>query len=273
MRLFALIIIAATASSATMVGCAAEKEAPETVQPTPLEVKVEFFALLETLDDDRPGAAVEGLQTFLSENKSYEIADTVRNEIERFRSYADGRYHEARELAREGRFERAEEILEDLAHLPDTPDGEGAREHLEFDYYLGKAQWLLMRQRYRESASVARALLEQDLTPTQANQVESILDNVGHVDAALAHAERTNAHNACRHVMVMLAQQFVEEGRYPSDLSIELLKNWDPHGSGSVLRALSSIEDYRASRDTYSFVAVSAQGQHRIRVVDGEIQD
>jgi tetratricopeptide (TPR) repeat protein len=256
-----------------MIGCAGERDSHEAVQRTPVEVKVEFFALLETLDEDQPGAAVEGLRAFLSEYKGYEIADTVRTEIERFHSYADGRYHEARELAREGRFDRAEEILEDLARLPKTIDGEAAEKHLEFDYHLGKAQWLLMRQRYRESAAVARALLERDLTPTQADQVESILDNVGHVDAALAHAERASAHNACRHVTVMLAQQFVEEGRYPSDLSLEDLKSWDPHGSRSILRGLSSIEDYRASSDTYSFVAVSAQGQHRIHVVDGEIQD
>ncbi len=273
MRPFVLIIIVITALSSTLIGCSAEKDAPETAQPTPPEVQAQFFELLDTLDDDRPGAAVEGLQAFLSENKAYEIADTLRLEIERCRAFADGRYHEARELARQGRFERAEEILEDLALLPDTPDGENAGKHLEFDFYLGKAQWLLLRQRYREAATVARSLREQDLTPTQTDLVETILDNVGHVDAVLAQAERTNAQNACRHLTVMLAQRFIEEGRYPPDLSLEVLESWDPHGSRSILRGLSSVEDYRTSRNTYSFVAVSAKGQHRIRVVDGEIQN
>jgi tetratricopeptide (TPR) repeat protein len=276
MRRFTVIAVAVAVCGA-LVGCATKQDTPEptqTLRPTPPEIVAQYQSLLAGLDEDRPGSSVHSLQAFLEENGIYEIADTVRSDIDHYRTLAEGRYHEAREYARQGQFDRAERILQDIArYLPDTPDGAAARGHLEFDFYFGKAQWLLVRQRYTESAQVARSLLDRDLTPTQVDQVETILDNVGHVDASLAMAERSKAQAACRQLAVVLAQQYVEEGAYPSRFSLADAKARDPFGSRSIARALSSIEDYRASQDGYSFVAVSARGRYRIRVVDGNVQD
>lgn len=260
---FMLTIVAL---SVAVTGCS-------TPRPTPPEVHAAYRALLDSLDHDRPAASATRLTDFMKANSRYQIATEIESEIDRLRTLAEGRYHEARELARKGDFDRAEAMLEDLAiHLPETSDGESAKGHLAFDFYLGKAQWLMVRQRWEESRAVARPLLERDLTPAQQDQVEAILDAAGHADAALSQAERLEARAACRQLVILLETRYVEEGQYPSRFSLADVKEWDPYGSRSVLRALSAIEGYRRTDRGYSFVAVSNRTQHRIRVVDGAIE-
>ncbi|MDH3217556.1 MAG: hypothetical protein OEN01_14945 [Candidatus Krumholzibacteria bacterium] len=247
-----------------VIGCAKDKA------PTPPAVTVHFYALLDSLANDPSGTSVERLKAFLRKNEGYEIADTVQAELDRFRSSVTGQYHEARELARQGQFHLAESILKDLTeHFADTPDGEKATRYLEFEYDFGKAQWFLMHQRYEECETVARALLDRDLTAFQADQVETVLDNVGHVDAALSQSERASAKNACRQLSIVLEIQHGEEGRYPSSLSLSDMRR----RGGAPLRGLSAIEGYKATKHGFSFVGVSAKGRHRIRVVNGQIQD
>jgi len=241
--------------------------------PPPPEVAAEFATLLETVDSERPGGSASRLTSFLARNEQYEIASEVEREIDRLRSLAKGRYHEARELARAGEFDRAEAVLEDLAnHLPDTPDGESAKQHLEFDFHFGKAQWLMVRQRSAESAEVARLLIDRDLTRSQQEKVEMILDNASHVSAAYSQATRAQAQSACGHLVILLQMIAAEEGSFPPRLSLADVEKWDPMGSRSIRRSLSAIEDYQATDRSFSFTAVSAGNEHRIRVVDGEIQ-
>lgn len=250
-----------------VVGCS-------TSQLTPPEVDAEFEALLETVDLGAPGESIAQLTEFRSRNEEYDIVAEVDIEIDRLLSVADGRYSEARELAREGEFERAEAMLQDLAtHVPETSAGESAREHLAFDFRFGQAQWLMVRQRWDESAAVARPLLDRELTRAQRDEVEALLDNAGHVGAAYSQATRTQARVACRHIVILLQMMYAEEGRYPAQLSLADVEEWDPMGSRSVLRSLSAIEDYASSNDGYSFTAVGAENGHRIRVVDGVIAE
>jgi hypothetical protein len=247
-----------------VLGCARDEA------PTPPAVTAHFSALRDSVANESPGTSVMRLKAFLRKNEGYTIADTVRAELDRYRSSVKGQYHEARELARQGQFDVAENILKDLAeYFADTPDGEKATRYLEFEYDFGKAQWLLIHQRFDECETVARALLDRDLTAFQANQVEAILDNVGHVGSALSQAERASAQSACRQLSILLEVQYAEEGRYPSSFSLSDMERW----GGSPLHGLSAIEDYRASQDGFSFVGVSAKGRHRIRVVNGQIQN
>ena len=105
-------ILVAMVLSAAVIGCSRS-------QPTPPEVEAELRALLETVDQETPGASLARLTEFRKEYSRYDIVTEIDGEIDRLRSVADGRYHEARELAREGDFDRAEGMLEDLAtHLP-----------------------------------------------------------------------------------------------------------------------------------------------------------
>jgi hypothetical protein len=251
-----------------LTGCSGDKT------PTPPTVTAHFHALLDSLDEAPPGAAVARLESFSRAHLDYEIADSVQAEIVQVRVAAKGRYHEARELARRGEFDQAELILLDLAqHLSDTRDGESARRDLEFDFFFGKAQWHLIRQQHEECEAVASKLLEFDLTSYQASQVEMLLDRAGDVDAAFSQVERANARSACRHLTIMLVQQYVDEGRYPSSLSIADIASWGPQESEFILRSLSSIEDYETFENSYSFTGVSSKGHHRVRVVDGQVMD
>jgi hypothetical protein len=74
------------------------------------------------------------------------------------------------------------------------------------------------------------------------------------------------------HPFELLQMMLAEEGRLPAQLSLSDVKEWDPAGSRSILRALSAIESYEQKDGRYSFTAVSASKEHRIRVVDGVIE-
>src|SRR5262245_49566173 len=139
--------------------------------PTPQDVSTRFHAMLDTLDVNHPGAALLALDTFMNNNPSYTVADSVEREILEWRGAIQGRYHQARELARDGEFDRAERMLKDLALLPQTEDGASAAQHLEFEFYFEKAKWLMVRQRFQESEAVARELLSRDLNRFQRDQV------------------------------------------------------------------------------------------------------
>lgn len=254
--------------AASLFGCTGERAS------TPREVEVQFHSLLDSLDQDSPGASVAALEAFVHQYGDYDIADTAQVEIDRFRAETEDRYHEARELARDGDFDRAEHILVDLAdHLADTPDGENAQRFLEFEFYFSKAKWMMVHQRFEECGAVARELLEGDLTAYQSEQVEMILDNVGYANTAVSMSERANAQNACRQLSMMLTQRFVEEGLYPQSLSLSDVEDWESYSSESIIRGLSAIEDFKTSTHTFSFVGVSSSGRHRIRVEDGRIEN
>lgn len=263
---FARIVIIVTATFALLSACANEKA------ETPRDVSVKFHTLLDSLDADSPGASAHDLESFLKENARYSIADSVRHEIAVRRGATHGRYHEARELARDGEFEHAERMLVDLARLPDTDDGASASRHLEFEFYFEKAKWLLVRQRFEESEAVTRTLLTRDLNRFQRDQAEQILDHVGNVDAAIGMSERAQAEEACRQLIVFLANLYVNDGRYPQSLSLADLERLDPYVSRTIARELASIDDYQASQDSYSLVAVGKRGE-RFRIVNGNIAD
>ncbi len=252
--------------AAGAIACSAHKD------PTPREVSSRYHALLDSLDADSPGASVSTLEAFAGEYAHYQIADSARLEMKRLRAESEGRYHEARELARDGEFDLAERMLEDLARIPETDDGASAVRHLEFEFYIEKARWLLVRQRFEESEAVARVLLMRDLTRFQRDQAEQILDYTGNAGAAMGMSNRAKTESACRQLIVFLANVYVNDGRYPESLSLPDLERLDPYTSKSITSTLASIDDYHATQDNYSLVAVGKDG-HRFKVVDGNIEE
>lgn len=251
--------------------CTQRDSEPRTQAPVtaPPEVRSQLAGLMENQDDDHPGATVVALRQFLSDNPGYTIADTVEQAIGELEESSVQRFRDARDLAREGQFQRAQEMLEDLALMPNTPGGQSAGAHLEFDFYYGRAQWLLYRQRFSECRQVALALRKRDLSPVRANQVEALLDQLGHVDAAMGQTEKAQAMAACRQLSIYLSQLFVEQGSYPARFSLDDTHDWDP----GISRSLSAIEDYRPARNSFSFVGVSSSGAYRVSVVDGVVQN
>jgi hypothetical protein len=55
-------------------------------------------------------------------------------------------------------------------------------------------------------------------------------------------------------------------------LTLSELTRLDPHSSRTIIDELASIEDYRATQDNYSLVAVGKRGE-RFRIVDGKIEE
>lgn len=250
---------------AALMGCSKE--------PTPPEVTAELEDLLEKADTERPGATVERLKDFRLIYQQYDVVDRVDDEIDRLRDLVKGRYHEAREIAREGDFDRAEAILLDLsAHFPETQDGRSAEDHLAYDFYRGKAQWLMAHQRWEDAGKAVEPLVDRDLTPSQRKEVESILDSAQFAGTTRRQATLTQLRVASMHIVRYLSQTYAELGRYPSQLTRSDVEEWDPMGSRSELRELSSIESYLATEQGYEFTAVGAQGQS-IHVVDGVIEE
>lgn len=247
--------------------CACERE----LRPTPSSVVDRYHALVDSLDDDRPGTSAAELTKFLDEADRYQIADSVRIQIRHFELLSYGLYHEARALARDGEFDRAEEMLRDIAKL-DTEDGKSAREHLDFEFYMEKARWLMVRQRIDEATAVARDLLERDINRFQRDQAEKILDYTGNVGAAMEMAKGTEEQSACKQLIVFMATIYVNDGVYPGTFSLEDLQKMDPYNAQAMARLFSSFEEYHASQDHYSLVAVTKTG-HRYKIVDGNIQN
>src|SRR5678815_242841 len=86
----------ACACFAACLVCACESE----LRPTPGPVADRYHALVDSLDDDQPGASAATLTEFLGEAGPYQIADSVRIQIRHFELLSYGLYHEARALAR-----------------------------------------------------------------------------------------------------------------------------------------------------------------------------
>jgi lipopolysaccharide biosynthesis regulator YciM len=179
-------------------------------------------------------------------------------------------YQQARELARSGEFDRAEQMLRDLAEV-DTEDGKSARTHLEFDFYMEKAKWLLVRQRFEEARAVGEYLLAQDLNRFQRDQAEKILDYTGHIDAAMSMVESQEVAGACKQLIVLFASQYADNGYYPPTFSLADLEKFDAYTARSIGRNINSIERYTATQDHYTLVALGRDGK-RYTIEDGELK-
>jgi len=240
--------------------------------PTPSDVSARYHAMLDTLDVEQPGASLLALEDFRDANQNYTVADTVEQDILDWRGTIQGRYHQARELARDGEFDRAERMLKDLALLPQTEDGSSAVQHLEFEFYFEKAKSLMIRQRFEESEAVARELLTRDLSRFQRDQVEQILDHTANIGVAEGMVGKSRTEGACRQLIVLMANLYVNEGQYPASMSLGDLERLDPYYWRSIANELSAIEDYHASQDTYSLVAIGKNGE-RFRIVNGTLEN
>jgi hypothetical protein len=239
-------------------------------KPTPPLVLARYHALVDTLSFETPGASVAQLEAFLEEAGRYQVADSVAGQIAVYRGATFGLYHRARELARDGDFDPAEAMLRDLA-LVDTEDGKSARTHLQYEFYVEKARWLLVRQRFEEAREVGEWLLKQDLTRFQRDQAEQILDYTGHVDAAMGMVESHNVQNACKQLIVLFASNYVDNGAYPATFSLSDLEQYDAYTAKSIARHIEKIERYTSSQDHYTLVALGKDGK-RYTIEDGELK-
>jgi len=243
---------------------------PVVVQAAPDSVVARLQILVASLDPERPGASAAQLRGFLETHSGYTTDAIVGDNLKLLGEAAEARYQQAREFARRGDFDVAEAILVDLAtHLPDSPGGRMASDHLAFDFHLNRAHHHLYRQRFDEAAEIVTELRGRDLTVEQSQMVEQILDNVGHVNAAKSLIERQQGEAEVRQIMLAVVTEMVTENEFPADLTLPGLRR-SQWFSGS-LDTIARIEGYRTRGDTYSFTAITRSG-HRIEVVDGQLR-
>ena len=136
-----------------------------------------------------------------------------------------------------------------------------AKQFMAFDVHMIKANRLINDKRFAEAEKTLRDLSTAELSPAQARQVEQALDTFH--DSSIASLE-----NACRQLLVALQAFHAQDGQYPAALSLNNLPNLDPTFESQMKESISSIEGYRATRDTFSFVAVGKDGTSRQRVTE-----
>jgi hypothetical protein len=231
-------------------------------QDTAADVATQYAQLKATLDPDTVGQSIHTLETFKRGHAHERIVAQIDQDIGMLREQARDRFHLARELIRGNDTARAEKILHDLStRLPDTEVGRMAKEFMAFDFYMIKANRLMNDRRLAEAEKTLRGLSAAKLSPAQAGQVERVLDTIH--DASIASLE-----NVCRQLLVALQAFHAQDGQYPAALSLNNLPNLDPTFESQIKESISSIEGYRATRDTFSFVAVGKDGTSRQRVTE-----
>ncbi len=235
-------------------------------QDTAAEVATQYAQLKATLDPDTVGHSIQTLEAFKRGHAHDRIVAQIDQDIGRLREQARNRFDLARELIRGNDTARAEKILHDLStRLPDTEAGRMATQFMAFDVHMIKAKQLMNDRRFAEAEKTLRDLSTAQLSPAQAGQVERVLDTIRDTthDASIASLE-----NACRQLLVALQAFRAQDGQYPAALSLNNLPNLDPTFESQIKESISAIEGYRATRDTFSFVAVGKDGTSRQRVTE-----
>ncbi len=91
----------------------------------PEHVIVKYQELLSSLDEDRAGESINKLKEFEKKYANYEISKTASEKQADLANKVKDNYLIGRTLAREEKFDRAEQILGDISrHFPLTPYGQ-----------------------------------------------------------------------------------------------------------------------------------------------------
>ncbi len=240
---------------------------------TPLQVLEEYQELITSLDPDRIGDSIERLESFRDRHRRYVIMRSAEKEIEALGRQVPDRYHLARELARDGDYERAETILLDLTkHFAQSPDGRNAAEYLKFEFHFSMAQQLLMARRPDLAELVARQLASRRLTAIQTQQLERLLDSITTTIRAQGQADQARAQSASRQIQVLLAQRYVEYDSYPEELTLETLDLLNRDRADRIRSDLSAIEGYQTSGRGFSMTTVSRNGGYRFLVTEKGVE-
>lgn len=257
-----------------VVGCGLAVSGCMATKATPKEVTEQYAQLKSGLDEDALGASIEKLEAFRREHAAYDIATSVAKDIAALRAGEEGRFHKARELAREGEFTRAEKIMRDLVRCyGDTDEGRMAREFMQFEFFMFKANRLMMDRTLDEAETTLKELVTRKLTPEQTQQAERLLDAISNVRSSMAMANAAQMKNACRMLQVLLHRHQVENDSYPEELSLDDLGFAPRSAQDRIKKSLSAIEDYEVTDEGFRFVAVGKSGRSRLRITESEIKE
>ncbi|MBI4529201.1 MAG: hypothetical protein HY695_35835 [Deltaproteobacteria bacterium] len=228
--------------------------------------------LRSNLDEDASGEAIAKLEKFRDRYSRFHVSTIVSQEIAKLRAQVKGRFHVARELAREGELERAEKIIRDLAHhFAATDDGRWAKEFLGFDFYLWKANHLIRDQRFDEAEESLNELFKKYPAPARISEAERMLDAITQAQAGRARTVQAQARSASVQLQVLLRSYYRKHRRYPGALALDQLDLDQPIVQSKIKGNLSAISDYQFSDGGFSLITVAKDGKTRFRVTQGEI--
>jgi hypothetical protein len=238
---------------------------------TPPETTAAYAELKSSVDPDAPGVACELMRQFGQENRAYKVAAVAAQDIAQIESQAKERYRTARELARQGEFDRVEKMLDDLAtFFQQTSSGREAREFLRFEYPVLKYNQLILRREVDAAQEVLQELRKHELSEEEMAIVERMLDGTSVASGALAQSRMAVLLSTCRSIQVALKMYLAEHERYPEALTLESLPSLGLDYAG---RRLSAIRDYTTSGMSFSFTAVGTDGTSRALVTQDEIKE
>lgn len=261
-----LLLVAALSAALGALGCERRSE-------TPPEVASAYSKLQDGLDLQSPGASVGRLLEFRRRNARYAIVSTIDEELKAWRPRLDAAYRQARDLAREEQYDRAEAVLKDLAQAQDERAGRLAREFLAFEFPFAKARRLLQKGDAAGAEAVARTLRQTPLTDEQLTTIERLLDDTKTVDIGITMTRTTALKSAARMLQVFLHSTYAEDGQYPSSLALDSPALASLRQSGPFLEVVGAIEGYMATPDEFSFVVVGKDPRQRMRVTQSTIED
>jgi hypothetical protein len=240
---------------------------------TPPEVTLAYRSLLSSLDPGAPGASFARLQGFARQNSRYAIASTVETEVTAWRSRLEEAYLKGRDLAREAQFDSAEAILADLAaNLQEEKVGKTAREFLHFDFPFMKASRLLLSGDTAAAETIVKGLTKKRLTEEQMATAQRFLDGVSTANAGARMVRTTALKSAARSLQVLLHGYYAENGEYPKTLTMESPEIATLRESGGLFDGIAAIDDYKATRDEFSFVLTGKGSREQYRITQSTVE-
>ena len=144
---------------------------------------------------------------------------------------------------------------------------------MRFEFFVFKANRLMMNGRLADAERTLRGLLTSDLSIVEKEQVERMLDAVSNATVARSRAEAARMRNACRTLQLLLRQYDVEHNGYPAGFSLENMDFARGDIRGRLTNSLSAIEDYEMTDDGFSLIAVGRDGRIRMRVTQDGIDE
>lgn len=240
---------------------------------TPPEVMQQFETLKQSLDEQKVGESIKQLERFAEAYRKYSVSRIAQEEVRSLKERVDGRFIQARNLARDGDMDTAELMLNDLANnLPETKDGKLAKEYLDVDFPMFKVNRLIASREVDQAKEILLQLQKKELTGLQARQVEMLLDSVSNMQLALGQAQRAGCLSAGRNLQILLMQMMAEDGRAPDSLDLRNLESARTTQRNILTRHLSAIEGYQSSDAGFELVAVCKGGPLKIKVTQEMVE-
>jgi len=258
-----VLLLAAAAATAAVSAC-------QSSRATPPEVRSAHVALRASLDPAAPGLSLLRLQEFARRHARYDIAPEVSRDITRWQPLLEPAYRRARDLAREGAFDAAEDILADLALVPDQPAGRQAREFLAFEFHEVKASRLLVTGDAEGAEAAARQALGRPLDEGQMAAAQQLLDAAALAKLGATMTRTTALRSAAKVLQTWLYSNYVDNGRFPERLTLDD-PDLAPLRDTGTLDVVAGFEDYRAADDTFSVLVVGRSGE-RFRVTERVVE-